>query len=98
MMALLEGVRSPDERRRDRVKPKLSLLDPVTNGVLADLPLEADYIHETRAFAKELVRARNLWDVERRRGGLFGAGLIKKRDADRVLKSMLADLQREGAI
>lgn len=94
-MAPLEGVRSPDERR-DRVR--LSVLDPVTNGVLADLPLEADYIHETRAFAKALVRARNMWDVKRRRGGLFGAGLLKRHDADRALQSMLADLHREGAI
>jgi hypothetical protein len=95
-MATIFAERDAPEKRRDRVR--LSVLDPVSTGVLAGLPLEADYIHETRAFAKELVRARNLWDVERRRGGLFGAGLIKKRDADRVLKSMLADLQREGAI
>lgn len=95
-MAVLEGVRSPDERRRDRVKPKLSLLDPVTNGVLADLPLEADYYHETRAFAKELVRARNMWDVERRRGGLFGPGFIRPADADAALKRALADLSAGG--
>lgn len=85
------------EKRRDRVR--LSVLDPVTNGVLADLPLEADYYHETRAFAKKMVRDRNAWDVNRRqRGGLFGTKLLKKCDADRALSVLLRELATGGAL
>lgn len=87
------GNATPD-KRRDRVR--LSVLDPVTNGVLADLPLEAENLHETRAFAKRLVRERNSWDIDRRGSGLFGSRLLKA-DAERALKQELSKLAEVDA-
>lgn len=93
-MPVLEGARSP-EKRRDRVR--LYALDPVSDGLLSGLPIEPEHLHETRAFAKVLVRDRNAYDINRRRGGLFGRR-IGKDEADALLARLVAGLAEGGAL
>lgn len=53
-------------------------------------------LDETQCFERSLWEARNAWDVERRRGGLFGHRFIRRADADAALKRALADLSAGG--
>jgi hypothetical protein len=83
-----EGDRTP-EMRRDRVR--LSVLDPVVEGLLHGVPLEIEDLHQIRAFAKQWVGERNTYDIHRPRSGLFGSRLTKSA-ADAALKRELATI------
>lgn len=45
-----------------------------------------------QAFEAALWAARNSWDVERRRGGLFGTRVLKRDEAERALRLALAEI------
>lgn len=85
MAVVLNGTR-PQKRKG---RPTLSPLDPFTETLLAGLGISKDRINEMRAFAKYWQRQRNLWDIARRKGGLFGSKLIKKHEADDALRCEL---------
>lgn len=84
------------EMRKARVR--LTTREPFIESLLAGLDYDGVDIDELRAFSKHWWSARNQFDIRRRGSGLFGSQLIRKRDANQVLKHLLAQVEREGAI
>ena len=87
MVAILAGERlTPKEKSR----VTLSVRSPLISNLLAGMDIEGD-VNALHAFGKRLVRDRNQWDIERRRGGLFGSGRrLTKADAERAWRKAFA--------
>ena len=74
--------------RRGPNSSKLAGVESFNNSAIAD---------ETQGFEAWLRSARNTWDIQRRRGGLFvPQRQLDKSGAERLLRSMLADLAAGG--
>lgn len=79
--------------QKGKGRPTLSPLDPFTETLLLGLGISKESVHQIRAFAKHLQRERNLWDINRRRGGIFSGKRLSKEEAGSALKRQLADLE-----
>ena len=90
----MEGDRTP-EMREGRVK--LSLRDPQIEKLLAGLDFDRENIDQLRRFGKNMWSARNAWSIGRGARGLFGARVIDKGTAERMLRQELAALEGGAA-
>lgn len=65
-MALLGTGNATPEKREGRAR--LSVRDPLIENMLASISIEGFDIDETRRFGNALLRARNAWADENRKG------------------------------
>lgn len=75
----------------------LSRRDPLIESLVTGLGVDGVNLDEARAACKALVRDRNRWDIERRRGGLFGSSRLSRDEAAAALSAALAALPQGGA-
>ena len=83
------------ESERGRVR--LTVRDPDIEKLLCGLAIESEKLQQIRDYSKGLWAERNRFDVRRRVGGLFVPDRrLDKGGAERLLRSMLADLAIGG--
>ena len=70
----------------------LSVRSPIVEDILGGLTVDGVDLSPLRSFGKALVHARNAWDINRHRFGIFSRSRQRCADADAALKKALAEI------